>query len=410
MRWIVRAVVVVALVGLGWLIWSRLADEGGGGKTQRSPAAVSVAPVEQRSIAERRIFSGSLEASARFVVAPKVGGRVASLAVDLGDTVERGQVVATLDDAEFVQAVEAAKAELGVAEAQVAEARAEAQVAGKEQRRVSSLSNKGVLSASQRDQIEAEAAMADAAVRVARARVQAAQAALAAARVRLGYTQVTADWPEGEGEGTRVVADREVDAGETVAANAPLMTIVDLRPLTGVIYVTEADYARLRVDQDVTLRTDVWPGRTFTGRIARIAPVFREASRQARVELSVQNAEGALKPGMFVRATTTLDAVDDATVVPVSALAVRDGVEGVFVVDGEVAKGSEAAVKWQPVERGIVAEERVQLRDPLSGHVVTLGQQLVEDGSRVTIAALGAASVEEEAGERALDERAGEPR
>ena len=100
-----------------------------------------------------------------------------------------------------------------------------------------------------------------------------------------------------------------------------------------------------------------------------------------RVELSVPNPDGLLKPGMFVRASLTLEVIDDAIIVPQTALTHRAGQVGVF---GVAADGS--TVRFQAVRPGIEEGPRVQvLGSALSGQVVTLGHQLLDDGSRVTV-------------------------
>ena len=120
----------------------------------------------------------------------------------------------------------------------------------------------------------------------------------------------------------------------------------------------------------------------FSGEIARISPVFQENARQARVELRVENPTLRLKPGMFVRASVNLQRVDDAVIVPERALVVRDGRTGVFKV---VADG--ARVEWVAIETGIREDDQVQvLGGGLDGRVVTLGQQLLDDGSEINIA------------------------
>jgi multidrug efflux pump subunit AcrA (membrane-fusion protein) len=140
------------------------------------------------------------------------------------------------------------------------------------------------------------------------------------------------------------------------------------------------------------LATDAYPGESFDGRILRIAPVFREATRQARVEVSVKNPGHRLKPGMFIRATVVLDRVIDAVIIPEQALTSRNNRTGVFLVgdDGR-------SVVWREVRVGIREGGRVQLLgEELSGRVVTLGQQLVDDGSPIVIpAGQGDAAAEE---------------
>jgi RND family efflux transporter MFP subunit len=357
----------------------------GGAPASPSGAAaavpVEVAAIERGPIELRRTFTGALEAHAEFVVAPKISGRIEQLNVDLADTVARGQLVAKLDDDEYVQAVTQAQADLAVARANLAEAESLLKIAERELERVDKLRQRGVSSESQRDVAKADQLAKQAHVEVSKAQVTRAQAALETARIRLGYTEVTADW-RGGGE-RRVVAERYVDEGETVAANAPLLRIVELDPITAVLFVTERDYALLQPNQSATLKADSYPEASFRGRILRIAPVFRESTRQARVEIRVDNPQLYLKPGMFARATVVLRRVPETTIVPEQALATREGRSGVFVVDAR-----SRSVAWREVEVGIRQDSRVQVAgDGLVGQVVTLGQQLLDDGSAVSVAA-----------------------
>jgi RND family efflux transporter MFP subunit len=366
---------------LGWGIYQRLEalKEDAPARADRPPAPVEVAAIGHGAIELLRTFTGTLEARAEFLVAPKVSGRVEQLNLELADEVGRGQVVAVLDDAEYVQAVARAQADLEVALASNAEADSLLKIAERELRRIDDLRGRGVSSESQRDVAKADQLAKQAQVKVTTARIASAEADLGAARIRLGYTQVSADWRGGNER--RVVAERYVDEGETVAANAPLLRIVELDPITAVFYVTERDYARLKPGQHASLSTDAFPGERFSAEIERIAPVFRESTRQARVELRVANPEQRLKPGMFARATVMLDRVERAVIAPEQALTTRDGRVGLFLVG---ADGT--SVTWQEVEPGIRQDGRVQLIGAeLSGRVVILGQQLLGDGATIRI-------------------------
>jgi len=372
-----------------WLVLERLQDFTAtpareGVSAQAVP--VETASIEQGPIELRRTFSGTLDARAEFVVAPKIAGRIEQIAVDLADTVSRGEVVARLDNAEYLQAVTQVEADLAVAQANLAEAQSLLKIAERELQRMDKLRRQGVSSESQRDTAMADQLAKQAHVEVTKAQVVRARAALETARIRLGYTEVTAGWSGGAER--RVVAERYVDEGETVAANAPLLRIVELSPITAVFFVTEGDYALLQPGQDAELGTDAYPRERFRGEIERIAPVFRESTRQARVELRVDNPELRLKPGMYVRATVVLERVAQTTVVPEAALATREGRDGVFVV---AADGR--SVRWRQVRVGIREDRRVQVSgEGLSGSVVVLGQQLLNDGSAVAVSgAAGAA-------------------
>ncbi len=380
-KFIALAMLLAAAGGMAWLVYSGYQNPAEGGATQRGAqmVPVEVADIERGSIVFKRTFSGTLEATAEFIVAPKISGRVEHLAVDLADAVKRGQAVVSLDDREYVQAVSQSEADLAVARANLAEAVSALEISDRELGRVQTLRERGVASESQYDSAKTAQLAAQARLEVARAQLQRAEASLESAKIRLDYTTVNAEWSEGSDE--RVVAERFVDEGDTVSANAPLLSIVELSPITGAIFVTERDYGRIHEGQNATLATDAFPGETFAGVVARISPVFRQESRQARVELAVENLDRRLKPGMFIRVTIELAREDNAIIVPEGALTVRAEQTGVFLVNDDGA-----TVRWQPVEAGLRDGEQVQLSgEGLAGRVVTLGQQLLDDGSPITI-------------------------
>jgi multidrug efflux pump subunit AcrA (membrane-fusion protein) len=112
------------------------------------------------------------------------------------------------------------------------------------------------------------------------------------------------------------------------------------------------------------------------------------------VELRVANPDLRLKPGMFVRATVVLDRAEEAVIVPEQALVTRDGLSGVFLVSADGG-----SVTWRSLEVGIREGSRTQVLGELPpGRVVTLGQQLLDDGSAVRVAAETAPGVAPQAG------------
>lgn len=375
-----------ALVGLGaGLLFAGCSPSGGasrgGGEGQEDRVApVEVAMVERRSLELQRTFSGALEAEAKVEVSAKVGGRIHRLHVDLADAVERGQVVAELDAAEFIQEVQQAEAELAVQQAMLRQAENAYEISGRENERIRLLQERGIASEAEFDISQADLLQRQGQVQVALAEVRRAEAALATARIRHNYTRVTADWSEEDS--LRRVAERLVDEGQMVSANQPMFRVVQMDPIIAVITVTERDYGQLRPDLEARLQTDALPGETFRGRVVRVSPVFQASSRQARVEIELPNADNRLKPGMFVRATLTFRRVEEALAVPEEALTRRREKEGVFVLD---AVGTR--VRWVPVTAGIRSGGWVELREgEVTGRVVTLGQHLIEDGSAVVIA------------------------
>jgi RND family efflux transporter MFP subunit len=374
--------------GLYWIYGPATQEAGDPKKRGERTVPVEVGPIVRGAIELRRTFSGALEPRTQFVLAPKVSGRLERLSVNISDFVQRGELVGELENDEYVQSVTQARANLAVAQANLSEARSELGIANRELERVETLKKRGVASESQLDSARANQLAKQAKSEVAEANVSRAESLLETENIRLRYTRIIAEWSGGKEK--RVVAERFVDEGEMVSANTPLLRIVEIDPIIGVIFVTERDYARLQPGQRVTLSTDAYPGEYFNGSIARIAPIFRKATRQARVELLVDNNRLRLKPGMFIRATIILDQKSDAVLIPEEALTKRNDRMGVFKVseDGR-------SVSWTPVNVGIRDGNAVQVEgEQLSGRVVTLGQQLLEDGSKISIPAEEPASTE----------------
>ncbi|MBE0584751.1 MAG: efflux RND transporter periplasmic adaptor subunit, partial [Desulfofustis sp.] len=159
----------------------------------------------------------------------------------------------------------------------------------------------------------------------------------------------------------------------------PGVTLVDLSLLTAVINVAERDYAYLRVGQPATISVDI-ADRRFTGTVARLAPVFDETSRQARVEIAVANPEYLLKAGVFARVHIELGRAEQALAAPSTAIIQRLGVKGAFVVEDGTAR-------FVPVETGIAHDGWLQVEGlELNQQVVTLGHHLLSDGVKVSTA------------------------
>lgn len=364
---------------IGWRFAREINAAGAAAELESRPVPIEVAAIERGRLEQVRTFSGTLEAASRFRVSAKIGGRLAELEAELADPVQNGQVVARLDAEEFNQAKRRAMADLAVAEADLQEANAVVEITARTLDRQMSLSERGVASELAVDEAKSGHLAAQARVAVAEAGVIRAEAEVAIADTQLGYTQVRAVWQEGDDE--RFVAMRLAEAGDTVSANAPLLEIVEIDPLRAVMFVAERDYAMLQPGQPVNIRTDAYPGEWFPAAIARVSPVFDAASRQARVELDVPNPQQRLRPGMFVRAQTTVAAVEDATIVPEIAITQRDNAPAIFILE----QASQTA-RLIPVETGLTHAGRIQILGdtlPTTGWVITLGQRFLDDGTAV---------------------------
>jgi RND family efflux transporter MFP subunit len=382
MKRILLFIVLTLLAGvIGWNLYQHyLVGSSRAAWKRRVPqVAVEIAPVRRAVIRDIGQFTGSLRPNSRIVIAPKIAGRLEKLLVDIGDTVQSNQLIAVLDGEEYKQQLIQVKAQLEVTKANL-EANASAlAIAKRELERVRALHKKRLVSASDLDTSMSQYNNLQSKLKVAKAQLAEKQAAIEVSSIRLSYTRVSV--PAATPDAKLVVGERFVDNGSLLTPNAAIVSIIDISKLTAIINVTERDYFKLKINQPAEIAIDTYTGKTFPGRIVRIAPLIKETSREAQVEIEVPNRDGLMKPGMFVKASILFQEQKQALVVPAAAVVDRKNQKGVFLADLEKNN-----VQFVALVLGIAENDLVEVVQPIiTGQVVTLGHHLLQDGSAIKI-------------------------
>jgi RND family efflux transporter MFP subunit len=378
------------------------AKQTSGEKKSSIAPTVKVRPVSVEQQQQRRTVEavGSLFAYDEVIVSSEVEGRVEQVMVDVGDRVSRGQVLARVSPVELELTVEQQQAALRQAQARLglrdsdgelrdirdaAEVKkAAADLADSEQRyrRAQSLLETGVIARQVYDEAESKYKAAKATYDLAvqqienlRASMRQTQATLNLANKRLRDTQIRAPF-------NGYIKTRFVVTGQYLKVQTPVMAIVNIDPLRVRLNVPEKMSPWVRVGRDVKLTLEAFPGREFTGRIARINPTVDEKTRTYEIEALVANRHGELKPGSFVKSTIQSDKIDSIITIPHNAISYLFGAYKVFVLEGK-------KVKEREVKLGDRIVDRVEIIEGLKpGEMLATadaGQQL-KDGMEVEIA------------------------
>jgi RND family efflux transporter MFP subunit len=369
-----RKVVVVVVVILVLLLARNMACRGAGGQggMKRGGFAVSVevAAVERGPIRHIVRFVGSAEPFESVTVLPKISGILSSFPVQIGDWVDEGDVIATIDDAEFGQRLDQARANLGLAEARLERSRINLKLAGRELERVESMAESDLISDQQLDLTTTERDGARADVQLAEADVTRARAAWDEARTNYEYTSIRARM-------SGSIDKRQVDAGTLISPNTPLCTIVRTDPAKVVLNVPESDIGILRVGGNAEVSAS---GGTIEvqGRVERIAPTVDAATRTMAAEIVIDNPDGTLRPGMYTEVSLLIEEKASVLLVPEFALVRReDRLEVIRVSDG--------TAEVVQVTVGIISDGVAEVVDGVEEDalVVVRGQYLVNDGDPV---------------------------
>lgn len=268
--------------------------------------------------------TGTLQGVDTVEVGTEVSGKVVEVLVDFNERVRKGQVLARLDPEQLDARLEEAGAQLIAAQASVRNAEASEREANVKLERTERLVDRGLLARQELDTALAQAERARAQAASSRAQQTVAAASLRAARTNAGRANVVSPIDG-------IVLSRAVEPGQTVAASfqAPVLFTLarDLTALTLHVDVDEADVGRVREGQEASFVVSSWPNQTFESRVVSVrnVPKSAQGSGAATVVtyeavLSVDNAEGLLRPGMTATATIVTEHRTGIVTVPSAAL------------------------------------------------------------------------------------------
>jgi RND family efflux transporter MFP subunit len=263
----------------------------GGGSTGGGSAATSVTA------------NGYVVARVRAAVSAKIPGRIASLTVDGGSEVRRGEVIARLENADYAAAVAEARANLASARAQLSEAGTERDQSGRESRRVAQIHGEHPELVSAQDSEIARSRADQAAARAgsAQARVEAAEAALRYAQATLENTYIRAPF-------TGTVLRKEAEVGEVVAPSVgggltrgAVVTMADLSSLEVEVDVNEAYIGRVGHAQPARITLDAYPDTSFGGVVRQVVPTADRQRATVQVKVSIVDRDKRILPEMGAR-------------------------------------------------------------------------------------------------------------
>lgn len=320
---------------------------------------VVVEPVTVRDLEERIEATGELQAKEEAAIASELAGRVTGILVEEGQPVEEGAVLLEIDP-------ERRELEVADARAGLAEAAASLREQEREHVRMQTLRERNVASQARLDQVATELALARSRLDAAKARLGVAERTLRDATVRAPFT----GW----------VARRHVSRGEYVQVGQVLFDLVALDPIEAEFHVAERDSARVAAGQQVEVQVAPYPEERFRGEVTLISPTIDPRTRTLRVEASIRNPDGRLRPGLFARVDLGVATRRGVFLVPEAAVLQR--------AEGEVVYRTlpDDRVERVAVETGVHRDGLVEVASGLGAgdRVVVRGQSGLVDGALVS--------------------------
>jgi membrane fusion protein (multidrug efflux system) len=319
---------------------------------------VELTQVRAENVVEWIRAIGSIHADQRVNLSAEVGGRLAEIVVEVGDPVEKGDLLARLDDERLRIARDLARAEVEMARANLEKSRRDAQ-------RQANLYEGQVTS-------EYSLEQADLKVRIDEGELKVTQARLAVAERDLADATIISPV---DGEITR----KHVEVGELVEAGTPLFDIAKIDRVRVVVHVSELEITRLHKEQEAEITVDGHPGVVFRGTVNTISAQADSQTRAFPVEILVINDRAEkLLPGFVGRVRVRVRTFENAISLPEEVIVQRDGHPVVFVAVGDTASA-------RAIETGFADRGRVLVTKGLKpgDRVIVTGQQSLRNGDRI---------------------------
>jgi macrolide-specific efflux system membrane fusion protein len=337
---IIGLVILALLIGGGWY-WYAIAA--------RNPSqdALRPVPVTRGTIEEVVTAQGKLEAKQYVDVGTQVSGQLKKIAVEIGDTVTKGQLVAEIDPRVYQAQVEASEAHLNSLKAQLSQQKAQALLAEQNLARNKSLMAASAISQQTLQESESEAAVAKAQLDAVAAQLQETESNLKGIRTNLGFTKIYAPM-----SGT--VTTMPAREGQTLNANqtAPtILQVANLGVMTVRAQVAEADVTRLKEGMPAYFTTLGNSERRWQGTVRQIQPSPEIVNDVVLYDvlIDVKNEARQLMTGMTTQVFFIFGKAENATIIPAEALTRRVAAE-----DNETGKAYRV---W--VATGTARERRV---------------------------------------------------
>lgn len=325
----------------------------------KAPPATSVQTVHLKKgeIVRRVTLPGNVMAYQEATLYAKVTGYLKSIAVDKGDRVKEGDVLAEIEVPEML--------------ADLVKEKAEAEAAALDFKRVSEA------------QGQASDLVRPQTVDTAKAKADVARGGVQRIETLLDYAKITAPF-------AGVITKRWADPGALIPAatssgtakNAAVVTLMDFRTVRLDVAVPDTEAPLIKKDLPMKVTVDELPGRTFDGTITRFAYALDESTKTMATETEIANPDLALRPGMWAKVQIDLQKKTDAQLLPAEALLTEKSKTSVFVVrDGKAQK--------VPVKTGFDDGISVEITEGLTPDdtVILAGKQAVTDGQPVRTAA-----------------------
>ncbi len=363
----------LVVVGGGYWLWYKYPDrlafrKSAPGAVEKGSALPTTAVVGTRDINFAITAAGEIGPVDTVSVRPEVGGLIARLTLDIGDKVQKGEILFALNDYDLQTEKSSRKTEIEGAKLAVETQRIQTEKMKVNFDRVNELFGQKLVAREAFDNARLDYALAKNSHDIALNRLETARTSLQTVEDKLVKTIIRAPFD-------CTILTRPVSVGQAVSGSSgfnsgtEVFTIANLTDMIITAHLNQSDVTRLKVGQSVTVEVEAVPGLKIVGRVDRIAPqaTFKNGVKGFATRILLNNAEGAVRPGMTANLSIPLISVGNVLAIPLGAVFSDQGESFVYV------KKAEGEFVRRPVQVGVADFDFVEITKGLqAGEVVSL--------------------------------------
>lgn len=340
---------------------------------EESYIPVEVQSAEAKTLVETAIFSGKVLSDHEVSVIPKMPGKVSAIAVKVGDKVQAGQVLFSMDTSDLQSSIDSATIGVRSAEINYQMTKDNVDTAKENLERQKALYEAGAISKVQLEGTESQVASAEKSLELVEIQVEQAKNGLAQAQKAIADMTVTAPV-----SGT--ISALNVVQGQMASQAMAAVTITQLNSLYVSLSVPENIVNTLKVGQEATVIINSAGEKEIKGTLTSLAPAAHVQTSLYPVKVTIDNPENRVKPGMFAKVEIPIQTKENVLAINSEAVVLKNGQYVVFVVEEERAVAKE-------VVSGLDTGAEVEILEGLQAgeQVIVKGQTLVEHGIKVKV-------------------------
>jgi membrane fusion protein (multidrug efflux system) len=306
---------------------------------------VEVTQITNGAISSFQLYNSTIEAENAVDVYAKVSGIIIDLKVEEGNYINKGQLLAKIEEEDY--------------KLEEASAKATYEKTKRDFARSETMYKDKLLSENDYEQV--------------RYNYEQAKITWERAKVRLGNTSIIAPI-------SGILSSRTIKYGDYITVNTKVFSIVDMNTLITRVYIPEKDIVNIKINQAAIITSDALGEKEFDGRIKIINPVVDPSTGTVKVTIALKGYANILKPGMFVK--SIIIATRDNTMLLTKKAIVYNGIQSIaYVVKNGIANQVVLEIGFQDSEKVEVLNKNIKTGDK----IIVVGQYGLKDKSRVKV-------------------------